>query len=214
MLDMTETQNQMMIQESIEVPDPAQPEAMMSLSIESRAARIQEVTEKLDEVDINSKESLDIGLMETLDHTIQEEIPDEEIEDMMYEEDRYWNMEELTEWNDEYVIGLGDENQEQQECAEEKEEAMMLTNLECENLIRFLIQEAAEKPKVFCKDCSKRQCVSCDNLRSKYSEEDQETYKKVWDNVNLVQDKGKTRVKATTCTETHQRRVSHQRIQT
>ena len=73
----------------------------------------------------------------------------------------------------------------------------MLTNLECENLKRFLIQEAAEKQKVFCKDCSKRQCVSCDNLRSKYSEEDQETYKKMWDNVNLVQEKGKTCVKAT-----------------
>ena len=136
-------------------------------------------------------------MMETLDHTIQEEIPKEEIEDMMYEEDRYWNMEELTEWNDEYVITLGEENHVQQVCDEEKEEAMMLTNLECENLKRFLIQEAAEKPKVFCKDCSKRQCVSCDNLRSKYSEEDQETYKKMWDNVNLIEDKGKTRVKAT-----------------
>jgi hypothetical protein len=39
--------------------------------------------------------------------------------------------------------------------------------------------------------------VSCDNLRSKYSEEDQDTYKKMWDNVNLIEDKGKTRVKAT-----------------
>ena len=152
--------------------------------------------------------------MENLDHTIQGEIPDEEIENMMYEEDRYWNMDELTEWNDEYVIKLGDESHEQQEYDEEKEEAMMLTNLECENLKRFLIQEAAEKPKVFCKDCSKRQCVSCDNLRSKYSEEDQETYKKMWDNVNLVQEKGKTRVKATYLYLTHQRRVSHQRIQT
>ena len=57
--------------------------------------------------------------------------PDEEIENMMYEEDRYWNMDELTEWNDEYVIKLGDESHEQQEYDEEKEEAMMLTNLEC-----------------------------------------------------------------------------------
>jgi hypothetical protein len=136
----------MTIQESIEVPDLAEPEAMMSLSIESRTASIQEVTERLDGVDINYDEHLEIGLMENLDHTIQEEIPDEEIENMMYEEDRYWNMDELTEWNDEYIIRLGDESHEQQECDEAKEEAMMLTNLECENLKRFLIQEVAKKP--------------------------------------------------------------------
>ena len=73
----------------------------------------------------------------------------------------------------------------------------MLTNLECEDLKCFLIQEAAKKTKVFCKDCSKRQCVSCDNLRSKYLEEDQETYKKMWNNVKLVQEDGKTCVRAT-----------------
>ena len=90
----------------------------------------------------------------------------------------------------------------------------MLTNLECEDLKCFLIQEAAKKTKVFCKDCSKRQCVSCDNLRSKYSEEDQEIYKKMWDNVKLVQEKGKTRSQLLTFIEIHQRRLSHQRIQT
>ena len=147
--------------------------------------KIQEVVEKVDQLDIKEDENLYMKLMETSDQTVQEVIPKEEIEDMMYEEDRYWNMEELTEWNDEYIITIGEENHMQQVCDEEEAEAMMLTNLECESLKRFLVQEAAEKPKVFCKDCSKRQCVSCDNLRSKYSEEDQETYKKMWDNVNL-----------------------------
>jgi hypothetical protein len=52
---------------------------MMSLSIESRTSTIHEMTERLDEVDINTDEHLDIWLMENLEHTIQGEIPDEEI---------------------------------------------------------------------------------------------------------------------------------------
>ena len=54
MLSITETQNQMTIQENIEVQDPAEPESMMSLSLESRTSAIHEVAERLDEVDINT----------------------------------------------------------------------------------------------------------------------------------------------------------------
>jgi hypothetical protein len=186
----------MTIQEGIEIPDPEQPEEMMSLSLDT-GMKIQDIEEKVDQLHIKDEEDNNMTLMQTTDRKIQETIPKEEIEDKMYKEDRQWNMEESTEWNDEYVITIGEEVHKQDIEDEDEAEAMMLTNLECETLKRFLIQEAAEKPKVFCKDCSKRQCISCDNLRSKYSEEDQETYKKMWDNVNLIEHKGKTRVKAT-----------------
>ena len=72
----------------------------------------------------------------------------------------------------------------------------MLTNVECEDLKKFLVQEAGEKPRVFCKTCSKRKCEDCENLQNRYSEEDRKIYKEVWDNVNLVQENGKTRVRA------------------
>jgi hypothetical protein len=49
----------------------------------------------------------------------------------------------MTEWNDEYLITIGEENHTQQACDEDEAEAMMLTNLECETLKRFLVQEAA-----------------------------------------------------------------------
>ena len=75
MLGITETQNQMTVQENIEVQDPAEPESMMSLSLESKTSAIHEVAERLDKVDINIDENLD-GLMENLEHTIQEEIPE------------------------------------------------------------------------------------------------------------------------------------------
>ena len=142
-LGMTEVQNHMTIHEGIEIPDPEQPEEMMSLSIDTRM-KIQDVVEKVDQLDIKEDENLYMKLMETSDQTVQEIIPKEEIEDMMYEEDRYWNMEELTEWNDEYIITIGEENHMQQVCDEEEAGVMMLTNLECESLKRFLVQEAAE----------------------------------------------------------------------
>ena len=58
------------------------------------------------------------------------------------------------------------------------------------------MQEAAEKPKVFYKSCSKRTCQDCENLQDRYSEEDREIYKQVWHNVKLVQEIGKTCVRA------------------
>ena len=72
----------------------------------------------------------------------------------------------------------------------------MLTNVECEDLKKFLAQEAGEKLRVFCKTCSKRKWEDCENLQNRYSEEHRKIYKEVWDNVNLVQENGKTRVRA------------------
>jgi hypothetical protein len=82
----------MTIQGGIEIPDPEQPEEMMSLSIDTRM-KFQDVAEKVDQLHIEDDEKGYIKLMQTTDQTVQETIPKEEIEDKMYEEDRHWNME-------------------------------------------------------------------------------------------------------------------------
>ena len=71
-----------------------------------------------------------------------------------------------------------------------------LTNLEGAELKKFLKQEALEIPKVFCRDCTKRKCMDCEVLRSRYSQEEQRIYKSMWDNVEVIQLDGKTRVRA------------------
>ena len=141
---------------------------------------------------------MDMFLMENTEVEIKETLAEESIEDMMYEEDRFWNITELTDWNDEFRVELKNSDYEQlrQKEDEIEEEAIMLTNVECEDLKKFLVQEAGEKPRVFCKTCSKRKCEDCENLQNRYSEEDRKIYKEVWDNVNLVQEIGKTRVRA------------------
>ena len=55
-------------------------------------------------------------------------------------------------------------------------------DVECEDLKKFLVKEAGEKPRVFCKTCSKWKCEDCENLQKRYSEEDRKIYKEVWDN--------------------------------
>ena len=115
--------------------------------------------------------------MENTDSEVKDQINDEEVPKMMYEEDRLWNMEEITQWDDEYIIAMDESPQINRVTDDEEEEAIMLTNQDCEDLKKFLVQEAADKPRVFCKDCSKRECVNCENLQNKYSEEDQETRK-------------------------------------
>ena len=97
----------------------------------------------------------------------------------MYEPERNWNMEELVQWNDDYTITLGEEGQQEVQRDDCEEEAMMLTNQECEILGKFLQQEALDKPKVFCQTCSEKQCDTCDNLRNRYSEEDQAVYRQM-----------------------------------
>ena len=62
----------------------------------------------------------------------------------MYEEDRFWNMEEITEWDDEFKIEMKSNDYElhREQEDELEQEAMMLTNIECEDLKKFLVQEA------------------------------------------------------------------------
>ena len=141
---------------------------------------------------------MDMFLMENTEVKIKETLPEESIEDMMYEDDRFWNMTELTDWNDKFRIELRNSDYEQLREKEDEieQEAIMLTNVECEDLKKFLVQEAGEKPRVFCKTCSKRKCEDCENLQNRYSEEDRKIYKEVWDNLNLVKEDGKTKVRA------------------
>ena len=190
----------MKVYEKIEVQDPSAPESMMSLTLTTKVGieEINTITDRLEATDLKRvDEHLDLNLMENTDEDISDTIDKTQVLEMMYEEDRLWNMEEIDQWDDEYIIDMTDRQQMDEPRDEAEEEAIMLTNQECENLKKFLVQEAAEKPRVFCRDCSKRECVSCENLQSKYSEEDQEIYKKMWDNVKLVQEGGKTRVRAT-----------------
>jgi hypothetical protein len=77
---------------------------------------------------------------------------------MMYEENRLWNMEEINQWDDEYIIDMDERTPMDRVTDEDEEEAIMLTNQDCKDLKKFLVQEAAKKPRVFCKDCSKREC--------------------------------------------------------
>ena len=101
----------------------------------------------------------------------------------------------MKDWTDEFKIEIKSSQYEihREQEDEVEQEAIMLTNVECEDLKRFLVQEAAEKPKVFLQKMLKRTCEDCENLQNRYSEEDRKIYKEVWDNVNLVQENGKTR---------------------
>ena len=58
-------------------------------------------------------------------------------------------MEEITDWNDEFKIKIKSSQYEIQREQEDEvyQEAIMLMNVECEDLKRFLVQEAGEKHK-------------------------------------------------------------------
>ena len=147
----------------------------LKLSAQIEIKEVNTDTADLESVD----DYLDLGLMENIDSDIKNTIELAQVPEMMYEEERLWNMEEIDLWDDEYIIDMSERQQVDDVKDESEEEAIMLTNQECEDLKKFLVQEAAEKPRVFCRDCSKRECVNCENLQSKYSEEDQEIYKKM-----------------------------------
>jgi hypothetical protein len=76
----------MTIQEGIEIPDPEQPEEMMSLSLDT-GMQIQDINEQVDQLHIKDEEDDNMTLMQTTDRKVQETIPKEEFEDKMYEED-------------------------------------------------------------------------------------------------------------------------------
>ena len=115
---------------------------------------------------------------------------------MMHEENLTWDLEKAMEWNDDYTIYIGATQETTTNEDEDLEEAAMLTNLEFGELKKFLEQEALEIPKAFCRDCSKRECLDCEVLRSRYSQEEQRIYKNMWDNVEKIQHESKARVRA------------------
>ena len=95
---------------------------------------------KIEEIDLKEVDSyMDMFLMENTEAEIKETLPEESIKDMMYEEDRFWNMNKLTDWNDEFRIELRNSDYEQLREKEDKieQEAIMLTNVECEDLKKY-----------------------------------------------------------------------------
>ena len=83
------------------------------------------------------------------------------------------------------------------EVVGEEIEQVMMTSQNCKILKTFLEAEASTMPTEKCEKCAKTSCEECDILRSKYSAEDARLYCEMWSTVNLVEHKGKTRVKAT-----------------
>ena len=69
-------------------------------------------------------------------------------------------MEEISQWDDKYIIDMRDRQQENEAKDDAEEEAIMLTNQECEYLKKFLVQEAAEQRR--------SQESSADNKYNKY----------------------------------------------
>ena len=65
-LGLTETQNHMTIQEGIEIPDPEQPEEMMSLSLDT-GMKILDIAEKVDQLHIKNDEKGSMNLLQTTD---------------------------------------------------------------------------------------------------------------------------------------------------
>ena len=165
---------------------PTEEEMLMVTSIEELNITGLISRKQPESEDINLKEVdnyMDMFLMESTEAKIQEVLPSEDTEEMTYEGDRFWNMEEITEWDDEFKIEMKSNDYElhREQEDELEQEAMMLTNIECEDLKKFLVQEAGEKPRVFCKSCTKRTCEDCENLQNRYKEEDRKIYKEVWD---------------------------------
>ena len=76
-------------------------------------------------------------------------------------------------------------------------EKSYMTNSNAETLKRFLQAENTYEGKIFCQKCLKRQCPDCSLLNKKYSQEEKETFQKMWNNVVLIKDdKAGYRVKA------------------
>ena len=114
------------------------------------------------------------------------------------DEERIWNMKAIDSIDDEYIIHLNGNPEEQSHSLtiedDDDDIAMLLTNTGCEDLKRFLDQEATAGLKVFCERCEQRECNECDALKQRYSEEDRAIYKEAWEKTKLVQKDGKTRV--------------------
>ena len=188
MMEIQEKQYAENLHTQLEIKHPELPDRMMSLQIGDGPNVKAKATEMRQDTD---------PLMENTDTETIHVLDIQEAEYMMHEENLTWDMEKMMEWDDNYTIHIGSTPEPVLDVDEDQEEAAMLTNLECGELKKFLEQEALEIPKVFCKNCSKRECLDCEVLRSRYSQEEQRIYKNMWDNVEIIQHEGKPRVRAT-----------------
>ena len=79
-------------------------------------------------------------------------------------------------------------------------EKSFLTNIECQQLRHILQAENSNEGKLFCSKCLKRECPDCDLLSKRYSQEERDVYRKMWDPVVLVENgDGSYRVQYLTC---------------
>ena len=91
MLAISEQQAEIGVYANIEVQDPAEPESMMSISLENKIEpmEVETLTAELEDIDLQGVDDyLDLCLMENTDSEVKDQINDEEVPKMMYEEDR------------------------------------------------------------------------------------------------------------------------------
>ena len=72
----------------------------------------------------------------------------------------------------------------------------MMTGTECDELKKFMEAESTFQGRDFCEKCTKRSCKECDLLKKKFSLQEKQAFKEIWDKVTLVKENGKLRVRS------------------
>ena len=70
----------------------------------------------------------------------------------------------------------------------------MMSRGDAETMKTWLENEANNIPKLQCEACRLKKYTDCNMLNSKTSTEDRELYKKIWDNVKVIDYEGKKRI--------------------
>ena len=81
MLATSEQQAEIGVYANIEVQDPAEPESMMSISLENRSdsMKVETITTKLEDIDLKGVDDyMDLCLMENTDSVVKDQIKDDD----------------------------------------------------------------------------------------------------------------------------------------
>ena len=79
---------------------------------------------------------------------------------------------------------------------ENEEIVCMMTGTECEDLKKFMEAKSTFEGRNFCERCTKRSCKECDLLKKKFSLQEKQAFKEIWDKVTFVKTNGKLRVRS------------------
>ena len=71
---------------------------------------------------------------------------------------------------------------------------MMFSNQDCETLKKFMESKGEFTHDLKCDMCKKRDCDDCNMLKDRFSAEDSKVFKQLWENVQLVEKDGQTKV--------------------